>query len=722
MLNSKSNVRNIGDILGKDPSSFTFQDPPKIAAPFTQITDLNGNSRQIPDPSKTIKPAMGIERINCRILKAVPKERGPNGELVTQISSEDQRIRFVGSWTNVSTASGTYLATSVVSNYVEVTFYGTGLNLLTYYDTNNSDYRASVDGGAEGANFFPTGKSVILANRNYNANGVFPVVSGLALGTHTVKIRLASIILIVQGFEILNSSSQIKIPAGEVFANGLKYTNPSLQSIDYNTGFDGNPALYGRGGRVVEYITPQGRIGKVIQQTNAAQANLSSADHTNEDVIRRINWREFGANGADDFSTLSGGASSRAFTLDDGTTTLVGNNARTTGVTVGFITDSVGGFATITFVGTGLDVYLGTGNGTTTDTINVLVDGASIGNMPTTNNQQVLVKVVSGLPYGTHTVKFNRTVASVGVISYEDFIIYGPKKPSIPANAQELSEYYLMSDFSSVLTLSRPSQGTLFKTSVREHVYTGTWEAVQIDINDFGGQSVRNNTGTGETLSLTFFGTGVEIWGRGGSSGATLTVNIDGAAYTGSASVIAGSWTPGTSTWVTSTSNGEKLLITGLSLGLHTVRLTNTVNPGQFAFQGMSVVTPIHYPDTKVGSLSMGPSVQLKAAAEVAGVDLSKAKAWLQYDNVNGTIVSSYNVSAVLSIGTGNIKVYWEKIFKNEPSIVVGGSSTATVQVLGVDTSVFNGTKKHGVNLQGIASINMFHLVVYGELADEGDE
>ena len=72
---------------------------------------------------------------------------------------------------------------------MEITFFGTGLNMLVLNATNapRSAF-ISIDGGAEGADINPLASS-ILVGRNYSPNGVIQATSGLTLGIHTARIR-----------------------------------------------------------------------------------------------------------------------------------------------------------------------------------------------------------------------------------------------------------------------------------------------------------------------------------------------------------------------------------------------------------------------------------------------------------------------------------------------------------------------------------------------------
>lgn len=738
MLNSKSNVRNIGDILGKIPSSFTFQDPPLIDAPYTTITDLSGNPRKIPDPSKTLRPAMGPERILIKSLSLKKDEKGPNGELVWEPQNKDSRVRFVGTWVSDNSNLGQHLLSTVANDFVEISFYGTGLNLALFIDGTSRDLRATVDGGAEGANFYITGSNTI-GNRQYASNIIFPLVSGLALGNHTVKIRqnTGSTNFRIFGFEVLNQSTQIKVPQGEIFSNGLKYTNSALQSIDYNTGFDGSPVLNGRGGRVVEYITPSGRIGKVIQQTNASQANLSSSDHTNEELIRKINFREFGANRADDFSTL-GGSSARAFTLDDGTTTLVGDAV--TGATINnvdsFYCTGTGNFFTITFVGTGFDFFQ-TQSSVARD-LAVSVNGSSIGTIAAASLlDRKIIKVVSGLPFGTHTIKFTQQAGGTGP-TFSDFFIYGPKKPTIPANSIQLNEYYLMADFvaNSTASINYIATGVLRKQDIRELLYvdgsggTSSWAVGAMDVSAGIAGFTPNTDRTGAYVEYTFFGTGFDFrYYAATNRSANIQVMIDGvnANTTNYPSMVSSQYGAGSFTAATgilsqngTNTSGSGLRISNLSLGKHTVRLTNNTASSFIEVGSFDIITPVHFPNTKLGSLSMGPAVQLKSSEEVAGIDLSKAKAWLSFDGVNNFILGNYNISGILRNSTGNYNVYFEKPFKGGNTY----SSVCTPANSGASEVRFSKVFPNIINIQFFTSASSavdsdFSLACFGELEDE---
>src|SRR6185369_14053107 len=97
---------------------------PMIAAPNTLITNLMGSARQIRDPSQTLKPTMGIERINARAIELVADEKGPAGEPVWRLTTADERIRFIGyTWANSSSTNGSspFVTGGTTGEYIEVT-------------------------------------------------------------------------------------------------------------------------------------------------------------------------------------------------------------------------------------------------------------------------------------------------------------------------------------------------------------------------------------------------------------------------------------------------------------------------------------------------------------------------------------------------------------------------------------------------------------------------
>jgi hypothetical protein len=545
---------------------------------------------------------MGIERMHVQQIMRADGELGPAGELVWKpINDKFNQIRLVGNgWLNQVNGDGSFVLTQTTGEYVEITFYGTGLNVLCRLYSGSS-LTASLDNGAYGANLQPTVISAVLSSRNYNPLQVVPVFSNQTLGIHTVRIQCSTPNFALNGFEILNEATTMKVATGTSTINGKLLTLSSLASFDpLKTGsFDSqsNTGSTTRGGRVVVYQKTDGSIGKSITWVNSAQANLTSADHTNEEVIRSYYWREFGVGRSDDFSTLIATSSTRAFALEDGTTSLYSEitnvqSQNFNGLNV-VQTQNSASAITFAFIGTGLDVII-SGDSVRTDTI--LVDGTSIGTVISSTNKIETKKIVSGLPYGTHVVKFTSNAGSAG-IGYSNFIVYGPKKPSVPSGAVELADYNIMADFvaNSTADINKIATGVLRKhVTTREGVYIGATGVSgpnpNASVNRIGGWFIDLNLTTAK-FQYTFFGTGFDF--RCQSLGTNVAVlKVDGAFPTATAY---GTHTyNGTNGQITGVgAEGAGVYVTGLTLGTHTITIDITT-ASDFLISAVDIITPIH--------------------------------------------------------------------------------------------------------------------------------
>ena len=699
-----------------------FVVPSYETAPFTTIQ----NRAQV---TRSLKAIAGVERVHVKGLNRLPNEFGPGGQPVFEADNKDARIRFIGpSWTNSSTTHGSIVFTNSTSEYLEITFYGTGLNLM-FAPVAAGDIRISIDGGTEGSNILAA-MSSILNNRNYCSNTVVNATSALSLGWHTIKVRANSVVtmnLNFAGFEVLNQRTDLAVYSGAGISNGSFNGLSSLATSAFNDGVTGT-----RGARIVKYIE-NGTLKSAVQEVDSASKYVSLADHTNEEIVRRINWREFGANRADDFSTYSTGLSDRAFTLDDGTTTLVVDNALTT--TNGAITpDNTASSMTLTFVGTGIDLDVESmGAGTTTFSI----DGASVGSVTTSFSTRRIVKIASGLSYGTHTVKIVTSTGSP-YFPIHDFIIYQPKKPSVPVGALEVADYNLMATYSvnTIAGIDTIATGILRKQNTREFVYTGTFSALFDVAGSISGFNVNSAT-AGNKIIYSFFGTGLEIR-PGGSAANTFTVSVNGSTNLSSLTTsvyganIALTAATGTVVQSVAAQSGQGIAIRGLSLGFHTVELTKVSGAG-----GMSatfdIITPVHISDStlKVGSQSLKSIVKYspEKAQSNTGPDLSTAKAWIVFDGSGQEIQKSYNISAILKNTTGQYTVFFEKPFKNDyyTCSYQGSTSQSFISAAGAPGTGNSGGKRResftftttGTTGSIADAGSNSSVVFFGELIDE---
>jgi hypothetical protein len=593
-----------------------------VAVPFTAIV----NRRRIPDLANNLSARMGVRRVHVNQIALVQDEFGAQGEAVWKpVNDNTDQIRFVGTWSTFAGATGQRAGTvSTINDYVEVTFYGTGLNALMGLDSTTRDYRVSVDGGAEGANINPASISGVLYNRNYSANTIVPITSNLALGLHTVKIRSNSANgMYFYGFEILNESANINVRPGSAFASGRKVALASAQNISPSATFDSITregasvgTLGARGARVVTYLKSDGTIGKSAYAVNSAQGNLGSADHTYEEVLRSYNPREFGAGRSDDFSAGTS-VINRAFTLEDGTTSLAATNAGTSilfsgaeGIYLSNTTDSL----MITFVGTGLDYVIE--DYETNARLEIIVDGVSVGTRgaPSALDRAIQYKAVSGLPYGTHTVRIRNASLSGGTFdsgSISRLIVYQPRKPSIPAGAIELADYNVMADFvaNSTSGLGTMGTGVLRKYPVREFFYQGGWSMSSVAPQNYSGgfTPAGGSVANGSFAQLPFFGTGFEFrfyTDPSYSSNNLITINGLAATTANFPTATFSVTSPATFNSATgvlsqSATNGPErtLRVSGLPLGFYTFRATqNSGGTAVMDVAALDVITPVHSP------------------------------------------------------------------------------------------------------------------------------
>ena len=581
----------------------------KISVPFTAIE----NRAKIINLAADGGIRFGIERVAMQSIVQLQGEYGPNSESVFSVVGDKfDQVRLVGDWQAFNSTYGQYVQVNspTLDEYVEITFYGTGLNAMLLMDTSRA-FTVAVDGGVDTSFGTLITSTSPIANRNYTPNITVNAVSGLLPGIHTVKIKMSSgADFPFYGFEILNESTQLDIRPVAAYIKG-EPVSISQTTTDYNSGFTSQYGTPGtKGGNVLVYSDSDGVIHKDIQWTETAQANLGSADHSNEEIIRRINFREFGAARADDFSTLTGAASDRAFTLDDGTTTLVGNSVEAAGFSLN-PSGAINSFITLTFVGTGLDI-VAPNIGVLGYVIDTLVDGSSVGTLTSANGRE---KICSGLPYGTHTVKFNTTGGAGLMLSIQDFLIYGPKKPELPANSIELSSYYLMADFvantnTSVIYLAT---GVIRKCPTREFTFTGA-STLGLSAIRINGHNLSDPT----TTTYTFFGTDFEFRFDTQNSACDFTIDIDGSSnLSGFTTNLYGTgvFTPATGNYAgnAGVALGNGISIEGLSLAKHTVTITK--NSGVLSIGALDFHTPVHSPKQnkpviqnalEVGSCALG--------------------------------------------------------------------------------------------------------------------
>lgn len=577
-----------------------------ITTAFVDETDqinvvhtLAGNRAKIPNIAEDLKVSFGIDRIMFHGLYFMPNEYGPNGEQVFGVMGDDRGlIRLLGAgWYEDNSSSGVSLFGNS-GDYFEITFYGTGLNILTEYYYLNRQITPSIDGGSDQTPIIVSG-STILNDRNFGPNQVVNVFKNLSLGIHTARLKITSGFRFY-GAEIVNgnSSGLVNVNQGSAFVQGKNLLLTSSHQFEYNVGATGT-----KGGRQLVYLKSDGTVNTLFNPVDGAAKYLNQADHSNEEVARVYNWREFSSSlsSADFGSVNSLNSLNPSYCLDDGSTLLVGNGIKSWGVFVEnksfevIALNEYPGSISFTFTGCGIDL-IRDARAYYPPYCQIWLDGVNLGSYPRKSNPGETIKIASGLPYGSHTVKITNVDYYSQAFLFQAFKVYQPKKPNIPYGSIELADYNILANYSASVssTATNPvrSAGILHKSPNREVIYSGAWF---LGINSFYESSFFASSQTiNDYFEYTFFGTGIEI-GVQATTNVTLNVKIDGSDYTGAASVSrSGSWNSANSSWVSSVGSGELLQISGLPLGIHTVRVTRTGGSGDHYLHALNVITPIH--------------------------------------------------------------------------------------------------------------------------------
>ena len=712
---------SVDNISASDGSALFAGEPTLVAEYMTATTvtgapaagkfysDIAGRAPML-DLSKIPSGKQGVERIiHKNKISLVEGEYGPSGEQVYRTSDPLDRIRYVGSsLAQNSNDQGDYIGAD--SQFVEVTFYGTGLNiLLADLCCGSRDVRVETDGGGEGGNVVASGIpfSAVLGSRSYDQNEIWTMVRGLPLGIHTVKVR-GNPYLRVYGFEILNEAATVAIPEGSIVDRGKKYTTTATTddlttfAAQYQDGVSTTAKTVG--GHVVRYFDTDGTIKKAINYADSTQLNLGAASHANEEVVQRFNWREFGAGRADDFSTLDAANRNAAFTLDDGTTTLVAENTRNTGPAFGHSQDAfilnggVGQGVIFTFVGTGLNIIADQAAAGSADDYDIYVDGSNVGVWAESGvATKVDFPIVSGLPFGTHTVHVDPTNIGFADVGFIEFVVYAPKKPTLAAGQVEIDSTYKMADFVENATTNNAltiSPGVMRKNiSTREGAYSGSGWGLALtpsegtEGNPFGFRNISPTNGN--SVSYTFHGEGFDLrhqTANNASSNILVTINGTAATTANFATATFSSYGPGvsysglTGSDITATTNvlsqkdpafepGMGFIVSGLPLATYTVTFTNQGNPDQLFINGIDIITPTYSYKNNILNLSddIVGSNSLKNEILIPGATKNKIIATAGIE-AKDSIIGTLTVGAIVgsdgrsSAAAGDVGEYLEVI------------------------------------------------------------
>jgi hypothetical protein len=367
------------------------------------------------------------------------------------------------------------------------------------------------------------------------------------------------------------------------------------------------------GGRVVKWIANDGTIKTSVNMmppnarnigptasnekgddsagtTSAAVANTQylptftdqAIDHSQAEVAKTFNFREFGnggANGNASYIDLSSKVYTNstldtAYVMDDGLTSFAGYSYISAANQLSWGAGSQ--YVYFTFIGTGFSK----------------------------NSNDSNTTFAQNLPYGTHIVKVNMSASatwysqitidgvslgatlSANYYSFKDITFHQPKMPPIPEDAVVIADYMLMADFvkqSTTVTEGQISKGVRVVNGSRDHFCDGGGAfggSVAILATSLQGLYAFRS-GTGSTAQLPFFGTRFLAGMEGSDVSHELTIN--GTAVTED---------------VYDCSANTQMDLKGIpdasvaTLGLNTAK--TALNSGSYRYWGTHVDSPIH--------------------------------------------------------------------------------------------------------------------------------
>ena len=699
------------------PSFKDFVLPKYIDAPFTTIS---GRAKVL-DTANTLKAVQGFEKIDFNSICMLQKEFGPNGEVVWELNTKDTRVRFVGfSWVSNSSNNGSVItkpSTTGSDHYIEVTYYGTSLMMSLSLAGSGYNVTQSTDGGAPVSVLSAATFTSVINARNYKTNQSLTVVTGLTQGWHTTRILLDTSSFSFMSIDIGNLTTNMTVTPGQSVSADRK------NSLNALTVFNPADGVLGVKGANVRKILKDGVLTQALQETDSTSRFLGATDHSNEEIVRKIHFSEFGSNRSDDFSTLSTSVGNKAYTLPDGSMTLIGLNVFLSNDGLNSIVGNANGsYIEMSFNGTGLDVVSPYGANVTIGS--VIVDNVSVGNLVRPTNPGSIIKVCSGLPYGTHRVRFIVTSSS-GM--FTDFIIYQPKKATLPIGSTEIANYNSLAPYVPSNNQNIISTGVIRKMCMTDYIFSGTWNAPVFETSGFahGGNYIGTST-AGSYYEVLVFGDAFDLnhAHNTGTASSTVTISVNGSSnLSGFTTAAYGtsltSFTPSTGALVMNNTPGNNVVsVRGLTLGLYRVRVTY-VSGGTTYANSIDVHCPTHinHPSLKVACNPLNSPSDLQANPVVPlNGNFGNAKAWITYNQANGEILSSYNIQNVHGATTGLVFVQFLIPFKNRRYSVGGISPSSQMSEQARGESFFHAALS---NSSGTLNNSQVSLVFYGELVTE---
>lgn len=656
-----------------------FTDEGNIVAPFSSIQ----NRALVEANCKVVSPC---ERIHYNGIQLLPNEVGPQNQRVYSTEKSDTKIRFIGEHKTSFESTGHYVTpTDTPTNEPpahEVTFYGTGLNIL-YWNSGGAAFQHNVfvDDVSQGTVQFD-GNSGVLDGRNYAPRFSKNIVSGLTLGWHTVRLVSATATSMRwQGCEILNeTTNQLSVLAGSIFKNGYEFKVDADQTLEIKP----SALVADNGARCLISLNQQtGELEQNFTVVGNTPLYLGSADHSEEATVYEIEARDFGRYRSDDFR---GGASAdKAFSMESNELGLKCQNcvygspdSRT------LLPNTTGSYYEIRFIGTGIDLVRKDNADVTSSQINeVFLDGVSIGQLDSNGSSRTrMEKLASGLPYGSHSLRIVMQDTAAYSPGLRRFKVYQPKKPSINKQAVELASYVIPATYVKPVFVGDPageaisSIGGIMRSPVREFEHTGSWGGISLAVGQIitGFETFASNSGS--TFKFNFMGEGfTHYWTGETNNSAQIFIRVNGQLLTdanfpsvtktyvtesgGAFFPLEGRINQGTST---GNQKGCYFAVENLPFGFYEVEF-ELQNGSFIRNSGVEIIQPIHSLDYTLGNNSV---VDLRNQLPIES-------SYAHINDSSQTVDNLKNVSQVLETGNGFYIVWYESPhFDSRKNIFIG--------------------------------------------------
>ena len=366
----------------------------------------------------------------------------------------------------------------------------------------------------------------------------------------------------------------------------------------------------------LEVTVPGYEDGYNPANDNTYNSSDDPIDHSQAEVAKTFHWREFGngaANGGTgsanypDASMLKGApADDIAYVMDDGLTTLSAAGV-TQGTSESIMHDDNDDWIIITFIGTGISVLERDDPSASTDQYDTFVDGVTVlSGEQSANTNSRYTTYAQNLPYGTHTLKLERTAVNAFSRYYNEFIFHQPKRPPIPEDACILADYMLMADWVAMpggggnLEFGMRSKGTRRVSASRDFFYDNASGAGAIHAQsckpdpatygEFGMAGLYTNNDDGVNCTLPYFGTQCAIW----ASHQHVTTGDDARLTTINGTALTHANTAHLVHLDSSSAVGHdaSILILAQTVGVN--KITQKVREGGYQFLGLDIAMPIH--------------------------------------------------------------------------------------------------------------------------------